>query len=203
MTSATRFIAIATLLTVSATTAQAQSAGAFSLELRGGAGVPTSELGSRDLNPGVNLEFTANLQVMPHLNLYAGWDWANFALKQDLGSYSDVEDTGYAFGARFFTPSLGPVTPWLRAGGVYDHIEVEGDADTDALSADHTLGWEAGAGAAIALGESWSLLPGVRYRSFSPELDVLGGEVDMNYVTFDIGIAKTFGGRSVAAIRHR
>jgi hypothetical protein len=203
MRSATRFIAIAALLTASATALQAQETGTFSLELRGGAGLPTKDLGTADLNTGVNLEFTANVQVMPHLALYAGWDWANFALKQDIGDYADVEDTGYAFGARFFAPSLGPVTPWLRAGGVYDHIELEGDDDdVDILSADHTLGWEAGAGAAIALGSSWSLTPGVRYRTFSPELDELDGEVDMSYLTIDIGISKTFGGRSMAAVRH-
>jgi opacity protein-like surface antigen len=202
---ATSTIAIAALLTVSAAGAvQAQDQGRFSLELRAGAAIPTADLGPRELQTGVLGELTANFQVLPHLALYAGWDWARLALAEDLGAYNDVEDTGYTFGARFFAPSLGPVTPWLRAGGLYDHIEMEEESDEGSVSADHVLGWEAGAGAAIALGDTWSLLPGVRYRSFSPELvQPLGGEVDVRYVTVDIGISKTFGGRSMAAIRHR
>jgi outer membrane protein W len=201
----TTAIAAALLTLGAAATVQAQDAGRFSLELRTGAAVATTELGERDLDtPGVGFEITANFQVMPHLNLYAGWDWTHFSLSEELGAYDDFEDTGYAFGARFFAPSLGAVTPWLRAGGVYDHIEMESQEDgADDLSADHVLGWEAGAGAAIALGQTWSLLPGVRYRTFSPELDVLGGGVDVSYVSFEIGIAKTFGGPALAAIRHR
>jgi opacity protein-like surface antigen len=100
----------------------------------------------------------------------------HFSLKEKVGSLTDAEDIGYAFGLRFFAPSLGPVTPWIRAGGVYDHVELEGDNNGDALSSDHTLGWEAGAGAASALGGRWSLLPGVRYRSFSPERTALGAK---------------------------
>lgn len=202
--SLTRTFTIAAALTLIAGSTQAQERpGTFSLELRPGAGLPTKALGSRDLKTGYGSELIVNLQVMPHLSLYAGWDYMHFSLEEKLGSLTDAEDTGYAFGARFFAPSLGPVTPWIRAGGVYDHVELEGDDNNDTLSSDHTLGWEAGAGAAIALGGRWSLLPGVRYRSFSPDLAVLGGEVDMNYVNIDVGISYTFGGRSMAAIRQR
>lgn len=203
MTKTTRTLTIAALLTFTASAAFAQNPGRFSLELRSGATLPTSDLGPSELNTGMSLELTANYQVMPHLALYAGWDWARFTMKEDLGVFEDADDTGYAFGARFFAPSLGAVTPWIRAGGVYDHIELEGDDEDDRVSADHVLGWEAGAGAAIALGSKWSLTPGVRYRAFSPELDELGGEADVRYVSLEIGISRTFGGPSMAAIKHR
>ncbi|HSJ15782.1 MAG TPA: outer membrane beta-barrel protein [Longimicrobiales bacterium] len=199
----TTIVAIAALAGLVPAATQAQEAGRFSLDLRSGAVLPTADLGASALNPGMGLGLVANLQVMPHLNLYAGWDWARFTLEQDLGPFEDMDVTGYSFGARFFAPSLGSVTPWLRAGGVYDHIELEGDDRDDRVSADHTLGWEAGVGAAVPLGGRWALLPGVSYRSFSPELDEIGGKAYVRYLTIDIGISATFGGPSMAAVRHR
>lgn len=196
-----KVVAMAAVLALVAVDAQAQSPGKFSLELRGGAALPTKELGPSDLNTGMNLEMTANLQVLPHLALYGGWDYGRFTLKQNLGVYEDGDDTGYAFGARVFAPAIGKVTPWIRGGGVYDHIELEGNDSDQYVRADHVLGWEAGAGAAVALGSQWSLTPGVRYRSFSPELTELGGKADVRYVTIDIGISRTFGGKSVVAVR--
>lgn len=203
MSFATRSITIAVALTLVASAARAQTPGRFALELRPGAAIPVKDLGPSELNAGVGLEIHATAQVMPHLQLYLGWDWARFTLKENLDVFEDADDTGYAFGARFFAPSIGRVTPWIRAGGVYDHVELEGDDADDYVSADHTLGWEAGAGAAIALNERWSLLPGIRYRAFSPELDEFGGKADMRYLSIDIGFSATFGGPSMASIGHR
>lgn len=203
MTFVTRTTAIAALLTIAAGAAQAQNAGPLSLEVRAGASVPTRSLGTRDLDAGFAYEITANLQVMPHLNLYAGHGQAHFGLQQPVGAFDEFENCGYAFGARFFAPSLGVITPWIRAGGTYTQLEFENDDNDGSLDSGHELGWEAGAGATVALGGRWSLLPGVRYRTFSPEMAELGGDVDLGYLAIDIGISATFGGKPMAAIRHR
>lgn len=200
---ATRTIAIAASLTLIATAAQAQDTGLFSLEVRAGAALPTQDMGAIELDPALAIEFLANLQVMPHLNLYGGHSQAFFGETADLPAFDGLDECGYTFGARFFTPSFGAVTPWIRAGGVYSQLELESDDADDTLDSGHTLGWEAGVGAAVALGGRWSLLPGVRYRAVTHEMTEVGGEVDLSYVTLDLGISATFGGAPLAAIRHR
>lgn len=182
--------------------AQTQEAGTFSLELRTGAGMLAEELGPTELGIGGGLEILLNWRVMPHLELYGGWDWQHFSLKEDVGIYTDAEDTGYAFGARFFAPSLGSLTPWIRAGGLYDHLELEGEEKDEYVRGDHELGWEVGAGFAMPLGRDWSFLPGVRYRAFPTTLAELGGESDLRYLALDIGFSRTFGGPSIASMGH-
>lgn len=204
MTNATRTITLATLCTLFAGAAQAQNAGRFSLEVRPGVGVPTEAIGTHEVDPGMALEIAAHFQVMPHLDLYAAWDQNHFGFEQDVAGFAEVENCGYALGARFFAPTLGPVTPWVRGGAIYSQLELESDDDdVEGIDSDYAFGWEAGAGAAVALGGRWSLLPGVRYRALAIEMEELGGDLDVNAVVFDLGVAFTFGGPSVAAIRHR
>ena len=205
MRTTARTITLATLCTLFAGAAQAQNAGPFSLEVRAGVAVPTEAIGSHEVDPGMALEIAALFRVMPHLDLYAAWDQNHVGFEQDVAGFAEVETCGYAVGARFFAPSFGPVTPWLRGGAIYSRLELESDDDdVDGLDSDYTFGWEAGAGAAVALGGRWSLLPGVRYRSIAIELDELGtGDLDVNAVVFDVGVAFTFGGPSLAATGHR
>lgn len=205
MTTATRTITLATLCTLFAGAAQAQNAGPFSLEVRAGVAVPTEAIGTHEVDPGMALEIAAHLQVMPHLDLYAAWAQNHFGFEQQVGTFEEVENCGYAVGARFFAPSFGPVTPWVRGGAIYSQLELySDDDDVEDLDSDYTFGWEAGAGAAVALGGRWSLLPGVRYRSVAIEMAELGADdLDVNAVVFDVGVSFTFGGPSMAATGHR
>ena len=101
-----------------------------------------------------------------------------------------VEDTGYAFGLRYVLPVSYRAKPWVRAGGLYNHVEIEGSSD-GLLVADskHTLGLEAGGGLEVALGGPWSLTPGFRYRRFEPTVRFGGVEssTTLSDVTFDVG----------------
>lgn len=187
---------LAAALTLIAGGAQAQAPGRFSLEVSAGGALPTQDLGDHELkDAGLGLGLNASYRVMPHLAVYAGWDWYHFELEEGIGDFVDVEDTGYAFGVRYDGPTLAMATPWIRAGGVFKHVELETDENDAVRSSDHTLGWEAGVGATLNLGSRWALMPGVRYRTFSPELEELGGEVEHAYVTFDLGFSAAFGGR--------
>jgi opacity protein-like surface antigen len=112
-----------------------------------------------------------------------------------FGATADVEDTGYAFGLRYLAPLTGAVKPWLRAGGLYNHVEIENQETGDLMAdSEHTWGFEAGGGVDIAVNERWSFTPGVRYRRFEPSVRFGGGEssTTLSYFAFDLGIALKF-----------
>lgn len=168
----------------------------WSLELRGGAALPTQDLGDLDLATGFGFEGTAEYRPLPHLGVYAGWDWHRFSTEEEIaGPDVDVEETGYALGLRFQHPLRGDAGPALRlrAGGTYNHIEIEDEGEITADS-EHGVGWEAGAGLVFDLGGGWRFSPGARFRALSRDLEIGGVEtgVDLTYVAIEAGIARRF-----------
>ena len=57
----------------------------WSVELRAGAGVPTEDLGTVDLDLGFGSELTGGARVLEHLWLYAGWGYHRFETDAFLG----------------------------------------------------------------------------------------------------------------------
>ena len=159
--------------------------------------MPVEDLGDVALDPGFGFEATVGYRIMPHAEVYGGWDWHRFPADAPLAaSELDVEETGYAFGVRFQHPLGGSQTVALRlrAGGTYNHIEIE-DADGELLGdSGHGLGWEAGAGLALLVGRGWELSPGARFRSLSREveLDGVGVDATLRYVALEVGVARRF-----------
>ena len=84
--------------------------------------------------------------------------------------------------------------PWVRAGGLYNHAEIEGSDGALVADSKHTLGWEAGGGLEIPLNDAWSLTPGVRYRRLEPTVRRGGIESSntLSDVTFDVGMVLKF-----------
>ena len=195
-------LTVPVLLAFSASTGLAQSR--YSLDITGGAAFATEDLGTAALESGFGLGFTGNIRVMPHLHLYAGWDYQRFVTDELVaGTEFDVDDTGYAFGAKFEHPMLRKVDGWLRLGALYNHIELE-NQDGDIVSdTGHEFGWEAGAGLSIPITQRLSIVPGTRYRTTSSTLKVGNTEtdVDLSYITAEIGLAFKFGGNPISAIR--
>lgn len=194
---------IALVALVCAVPAQAQSRGL--VELRGGAALPTQDLGDANLNTGGGFGLTVGYRFMPHVLAYGGWDW--FALATDgpfEGLNVDVVNTGYAFGLQFQHPMVRSVEGWVRAGALYDHLELEDDEGDIIGDSGHELGWEAGGGLSIPIGNRFAMTPGVRYRTFSGEVDAGPGavEFDMSYVALEVGISYFFGTQVMAAL-HR
>jgi opacity protein-like surface antigen len=184
-------------------TAQAQ--GRAGLELRGGAGLPTQDFGDATLKTGAGFELNFNYQVMPHLRVYAGWDWHRFVTDEPfLSSKYDVEDTGYAFGLNFKHPLANKLGGWVRGGGILNHAELENDDGDIVADSGHELGWEAGGGFSFALSPKLEITPGVRYRTFSADVEVGQNTipVDMSYVAIEVGLTWTFGKPAMVAIRH-
>jgi hypothetical protein len=186
----------ASVLALAATSSGLQAQEVWSLDVRGGAAFPTQDFGVDELDTGVGFEGTIAYRFMPHLWVYGGWDWYHFQADQALSLVDvDVEETGYAFGLRFEHPieRFGSPSIWLRVGGTYNHIEIEDHDDTTADSG-HGLGFEAGAGVALRLGDRWYLTPGARFRALTREFVVsgVGTDVDLTYVALEVGLSRRF-----------
>jgi hypothetical protein len=177
---------------------RAQAQNRWLIETRAGAAFTTQNLADASLDPGFGFEATVAYGFMPQVSAYAGWDWYHFAASEGsfAGANGDIDETGYAFGLRFEQPlgETSPVALRLRAGGTYNHIELEDESGTTIGDSGHGFGWEAGAGLGIALGNRWELSPGARYRSLSPDLDFtgVGTSGTLEYVALEIGVSRSF-----------
>jgi hypothetical protein len=189
------FGVLAFLLITVPSTAHGQSRWRF--EIGGGAAVATEDLGDTSLGTGFGFEGIVGYRMQPHMWVYAGWDWHRFPAD---GSFAiaerDFDETGYAFGLQFEHPIGGSdaVALRLRAGGTYNHIEVENPAGDLIADSEHGLGWEAGAGLALRLDDHWQVTPGARFRSLSRDLSLGGAKTpaDLRYFAVEMGFARHF-----------
>lgn len=171
----------------------------WSVELRPNLDFPTQDLGDADIKTGFGAELAVGYRFMEHLGAYVGWGYNTF--NTDDGSFAgvgdtDFDETGYTFGLQFIHP-LGTsenISYLLRAGGIYNHIEVENDTGDITSDSGHGIGWEIGAGIQVDLGSNWNLRPQLGYRALSRDIEIgtTTTDVDLNYVSFGVGIAKIF-----------
>jgi opacity protein-like surface antigen len=184
--------ALATLLQVTPAVAQ----GPWGIELRGTGAIARQDQDRETAQGGFGLGATVDYFFMPHVAVYGAWDLTHFGAHENLGTNRDLEETGYALGLRFQHPIRGSATTagWLRAGALYNHMELENDEGDVIGDSGHELGWEAGAGLALSLENGWTVNPGLRYRSLSRDMEVAGVSVpvDLEYVALEIGFARRF-----------
>lgn len=167
----------------------------WGFEMSAGPSMATGKLGGSTLNPGVGFEGIFHYRVLPFTGVYGGWGWNKFGADESFaGSDVSFEETGYVLGLQFKHPfNNGSTAYYVRAGGLYNHIEIENDGDVTHNSG-HGLGWQLAAGIDFNLGNNWSLTPGVKFNSLSREVQFEGADVplDLNYVSLRIGILKKF-----------
>jgi len=102
----------------------------WSGELTGDAAFATQTLAGADLRTGGGFGVNARYRLQPHLSAYAGWEWHLQQSTELLPEQTvDLNDTGYALGFRFEHPLVSGTAVWVRAGGLYNHIEVENEGD--------------------------------------------------------------------------
>ncbi|MDZ7757728.1 outer membrane beta-barrel protein [Rhodohalobacter sp.] len=169
----------------------------FSFEIAGGPSHAKQTLGDADLNFGGGFEAVFHYRVMPHAGVYAGWGWNKFSADQSFaGSNADFEETGYVFGLQFKHPlGLGSTLGFLRAGGLYNHIEIE-NRDGDIIEdTGHGFGLQIAGGVEIPVSGKWSITPGVKFNSLSRDLDDDSSqirELTLRYQSLRIGFHRKF-----------
>lgn len=182
----------------------AQTPSRWSVEVNADAAIPTRSLAGADLRTGFGLGANLRFRLQPHLAAYGGWEYHHFRTDQLIPNRTetfDVEDTGYTFGLRFEHPLRGEGIPgasgpswFVRAGGLATHIETENDAGSLVGDTGHGLGFEVGGGMALPLGSRLVVTPGVRYRSLSRDLTLVGTtrRATLAYVTAGVGATFSF-----------
>jgi len=168
----------------------------WSLEFRPGVNYATQDIADADLGLGFGTELTIAYRFMPHLAAYAGWSYNNFAVDQSFaGPDASFEETGYTFGLQFIHPiGESSLCYLVRAGGTYNHIEIENNDGDIIIDSGHGLGWQAEAGLVIPLSEKFSLLPSLRYRSLNRDIEIenVSTSVDLNYLSVGVGLSWSF-----------
>ncbi len=168
----------------------------FGFELSSGASVAVTKPGSTTLNPGFGFEGIFHYSFLPHTGVYAGWGWNCFGADESFAG-NDVcfEETGYVLGLQFKHPiGESAASYYLRAGGLYNHIEIENSNGDITHDSGHGLGWQLAGGIEFDLGKNWSLTPGVKFNSLNRDVENEGVNVplDLNYLQLRVGIIKKF-----------
>ncbi|MBN2683108.1 MAG: porin family protein [Bacteroidales bacterium] len=168
----------------------------FGFELSSGASMPTSKPGEVKLNIGYGFEGVLDYRFMPHAGIYVGWGWNSFGAESSfVGSDVCFEETGYIFGLQFKHPiGTKPLSLFLRAGGLYNHIEIENNTGDIVGDTGHGFGFQIASGIDYSFGKNWSITPGLKFNHLNKGVVVEGVTTNLihNYIALRIGILKKF-----------
>lgn len=194
-----RIALIATFLTVILTISNAQSqnsADRFGFEFNVSTPHATTSIGDTDLGTGVGFEGVFHYRVLEHTGIYLGWGWKHFPSESSFaGEDIDFEETGYIYGIQFKHPfGKSGLSYILRAGGTYNHLELENTSGDITYDTGHGAGWQASAGVEIPLWRDWNLTPTFKYSSLNRnfETDTETFSANLNYLALQVGFFKTF-----------
>ncbi|MCF8233340.1 MAG: porin family protein [Bacteroidales bacterium] len=168
----------------------------WGFEFGSGASFALSQPDETRLNTGFGFEGIFHYRFLPHTGVYAGWGWNRFGSDESFAG-DDVcfEETGYVLGIEFKHPvNNSALAYYLRAGGLYNHIEIENAEGEIIEDSGHGMGFQLATGIDIPLGNNWSLTPGVKYNNLSREVETEGvrRDMDYNYISARIGFLKRF-----------
>lgn len=180
----------------SGTSAEESNSSRFGIELNLGGSFATRKLAGTDLNAGMGFEGIFHYRFLSHTGIFAGWGWNKFSADNSFaGSHVDFEETGYIFGLQFKHPVENTaLSYYLRAAGLYNHIEVENEDGKIIGDTGHGAGWQVAGGIELALSDKWTFTPGVKYNSLSRDLEIDGNKYSLehNYVSLRIGFLRKF-----------
>jgi hypothetical protein len=177
----------------SAVTAAAQ--GRTAVEIVPRAMFAADRVADANLGTGIGVGVSASVAVRPRWSPYVGWDWRRARAEPSFaGPDVEVEETGYAFGLQYAHPVRASSLLVVRGGLTYHHVEIENPAGAVVADSGHGFGWEAGAGLSIPMGRRWSIVPGVRFRTLTRDLDLesVSTPVTLRSVALEVGLSRRF-----------
>lgn len=169
----------------------------FGIELSGGPSVALKKLDGAKMKIGLGFEGTLHYRFYRHMGVYAGWGWNRFSSENSfVGKNADFEETGYVFGLQF-KHSIGnsPISYYVRAGGLWNHIEIENSEGDIINDTKHGLGYQMAGGIYIPIGKKWSINTGLKFNSLKRrgiEFTDHNKTLDLKYLSLRVGIAKMF-----------
>jgi opacity protein-like surface antigen len=170
----------------------------FGVELSGGASLALKKLDGAKLKVGAGFEGTLHYRFYQNFGAYAGWGWNRFSAENSFaGKNGDFEETGYVFGLQF-KRAIGnsPLLYYVRAGGVWNHIEIEDSKGDLIKDTKHGLGYQLAGGVYIPVGKGWSANAGVKFSSLNRQniefSDNAKRSLDLKHLQLRVGITKMF-----------
>ena len=168
----------------------------WGFEFNLGGSFATQKLASSNLNTGLGFEGIFHYRFLPHTGMYAGWGWNKFSSDNSFaGAHIDFEETGYVYGLQFKHPIKNTAMSYFfRAGGLYNHIEVENKEGDIIGDTGHGTGWQVAAGVEMAISGKWAFSPGLKYNSLSRDIEMDGRtfSLNQNYLSLRVGFLRTF-----------
>ncbi len=185
------------LITIQSIPGEAQKKpGRFGVEVSGGPSLPTREIPAGKLKNGLGFDGILHYYLHQNTGLYAGWGWNKFTSGTSFaGDNDDFEETGYMFGLQFKHSIDGLRSSYyVRAGGLYNHIEIENESGSIIGDTGHGLGWQLAAGIDFPVAYKWSFTPVVKYNFLNRDIENEGikTELAMHYLTVRVGIFRKF-----------
>jgi hypothetical protein len=165
MCNATAASIVAAAFLACGSSAAAQDASRFAVEIRGGNGIPTGEwTEDGDTENGSGFGLNGQFQLAPFASVYAGWERYSFDVVRSgnlefMGGHTS--DSEARLGIQVTLPLSAVARPFVLGGLTYSRVET----GTSSLKSAGAMGYEAGAGVDVPIIPPLSLTPGARYRS--------------------------------------
>ena len=176
----------------------------FSIELGGGHSIAVSKPAGIKVNTGMGADGIIGFNAYRGFGVFAGWGWNTFG-----SDFFDFEETGYMYGFQYKNAiKESRFSYTLRAGAIYNHIEVEGahnsSADGFYYDSGHGLGLHASGTVQYSLGKGWAINGSVKYHQLKRDVELLvipgtsplpeveDYNIHLKYIGLRIGIIKNF-----------
>lgn len=181
---------------VSLTSMAQKNESRWGFEFSSGFSLATNNLSETTNETGLGFEGIFHYRFLHHIGVYAGWGWNQFAANDAFGGDNFfLAETGYVLGVQYKHPfGDSPVQYYLRAGGLYNHIETENSDGEIIHDTGHGLGFQLAGGIDVPLGKNWSFTPGLKFHALSRDFgyENFTQEIDYNYFSIRLGILKRF-----------